>query len=154
MYRHLQIFADISKAAKGDESRGCPFREGRQKVDKKKTKVPEKNQNESQERRCKFCSKHHPFTKKNCPAWGTSCKNCGKPNQFAVCCQESKKKVLSVDYTSEDEEYEYVAEIKVKEQVNALAPSRHPKKSFCHSTGQWKPGNVSIRQWINSKHND
>ena len=40
-------------------------------------------------------------------------------NHFAVCCQESKKKVLSVDYTSEDEEYEYVAEIEVKEQVNA-----------------------------------
>ena len=47
-------------------------------VDKKKTKVPEKNQNESQERKCKFCSRYHPFTKKNCPAWGTSCKNCGK----------------------------------------------------------------------------
>ena len=27
--------------------------------------------------------------------------------------------MLSVDYTSEDEEYEYVVEIEVKEQVNA-----------------------------------
>ena len=45
-------------------------------------------------------------------------------------CQESKKKVLSVDYTSEDEEYEYVAEIEVKEQVNALAAVPHPNKVF------------------------
>lgn len=102
----------------------------RKTVDKKKTKVPVKNQNESQERKCKFCSRHHPFTKKNCPAWGTSCKNCGKPNHFAVCCQESKKKVLSVDYTSTDEEYEYVAEIEVKEMVNALTSSRSPNKVF------------------------
>jgi len=101
----------------------------RKTVDKKK-KVQEKNQHESQERKCKFCSRHHPFTKKNCPAWGTSCKNCGKPNLFAVCCLESKKKVLSVDYTSEDKECEYVAEIEVKEQVNALASSRHPNKVF------------------------
>ena len=45
-------------------------------------------------------------------------------------CQEYKKKVLSVDYTSGDEEYEYVAEIEEKEQVNALASSRHPSKVF------------------------
>ena len=38
---------------------------------------------------------------------------------FCVVCQESKKKVLSVGYTSEHEKYEYVAEIKVKEQVTA-----------------------------------
>ena len=47
-----------------------------------------------------------------------------------VCCQESKKKVLSVDYKSEDEEYEYVAEIEVKEQVNALAFNHHPSWSM------------------------
>ena len=47
-----------------------------------------------------------------------------------MCCQESKKKVLSVDYTSEDEEYEYVAEIEVKEQVNAFVSSPHPNKVF------------------------
>ena len=35
-----------------------------------------------------------------------------------------------MDYTSKDEEYEYVAEIEVKEQVNALASSRHPNKVF------------------------
>ena len=66
--------------------------------DKKKPKGPEKSQNESLERKCKFCSRYHPFNKKNCPAWGTSCKNCGKLNHFAVCWKESKKKVLSVDY--------------------------------------------------------
>ena len=38
--------------------------------------------------------------------------------------------MLSVDYTSEDEEYEYVAEIEVKEQVNALASHGHRNKVF------------------------
>ena len=33
-----------------------------------------------------------------------------------------------MDYKSEDEEYEYVADVEVKEQVNALASSRHPIK--------------------------
>ena len=35
-----------------------------------------------------------------------------------------------MDYTLEDEEYEYVAEIEVKEQVHGLASSCHPKKVF------------------------
>lgn len=38
--------------------------------------------------------------------------------------------MLSVNYTSEDEEYEYVAEIEVKEQFNALASNRSPNKVF------------------------
>ncbi|XP_022777842.1 uncharacterized protein LOC111319309 [Stylophora pistillata] len=99
-------------------------------VDKRNAKVPEKSQNEPHERKCKFCSRYHPFTKKNFPAWGTSCKNCGELNHFAVCRQESWKKVLSVNYTSENKEYEYVAEIEVKQQVDALASNRSPNKVF------------------------
>ena len=38
--------------------------------------------------------------------------------------------MLTVDYTSEDQEYEYVAEIEAKEKVNALVSSRHPNKVF------------------------
>lgn len=42
-------------------------------VDKKKTRVPEKNPDESREPKCKFCSRHQPFSKKNYPAWRTFC---------------------------------------------------------------------------------
>lgn len=85
---------------------------------------------ESRESRmtCKFCARQHPFAKKNCPAWGNTCKKCGLPNHFAVCCRESKKKVLFMDFDSDDDEY--VAEIDVKEQVNALAPRNHASKIF------------------------
>ena len=38
--------------------------------------------------------------------------------------------MLSVECKSGDEEYEYVAEIEVKEQVHALASSGHPNKVF------------------------
>ena len=103
----------------------------------KKTRVPEK-----------FCARQHPFAKKKCPAWGTSCKNCSKPNHFAVYCQESKKKVLSVECESEDEENEYVAEIEVKEQVHASASSGH--QPIC----QWTGGQVPAGQWINGKHHE
>ena len=48
-----------------------------------------------------------------------------------MCCQEPKEKgAVSVVYTSEDNEFEYVTEIEVKEQVNALASGRHPNKVF------------------------
>ena len=77
---------------------------------------------------CKFCARQHPFAKKNCPAWGTTYKKCGLPNHFEVCCRESKKKVLSMDFEFDDDEY--VAEIDVKEQVNALASSNHASKIF------------------------
>ena len=92
-------------------------------------------------------ARKHPFAKKKCPAWGTSCKNCRKPNHFAVCCQASKKKVLSVECES-DEEYEYVAEIKVKEKVHALESSGH--HPICHWTG----GQVPAGQWIDGKHHE
>ena len=124
MYRHLQTSAKQLKEMNQEDVHFV--KEDRKKaVDKKKTNVSEKSQNESPECKCKFCSRYHPFTKKNCPAWGSSCKNCGKPNHFAVCCQKSKKKVLSVDYTSEDVEYEYVAEIEVP-----LYWSMETRKSF------------------------
>ena len=99
--------------------------EKEKQLNRKRKRVSEKPSNETRERKCKFCARQHTFAKKNCPAWRTSCKNCGKLNNFAACCQESRKKGLSVDCESEDKECEYVAEIEVKEQVNALASSEH-----------------------------
>ena len=52
-----------------------------------------------------LCAKQHPLNNKELSCVGNSYKNCGKPNQFAVCCQESKKKVLSMECESEEEEY-------------------------------------------------
>ena len=133
MHRPLQIFIDISKAAEGHESRRCPFRKGRPEKtgDKRRQRFQRRAKNVHKNvsanfvadiilslRRAALHGEHAP------------CKNCGKLNHFEVCCQESKKKVLSVDYLSEAEEYEYVAEIEVKEQVNALASSPHPNKVF------------------------
>ena len=56
------------------------------------------------------------------------CKNCGKPNHFAVCCQESKKKVLSKKCEPEDEEY--VAVIKVEKQLNTVASAGNRNQVF------------------------
>ena len=97
---------------------------------KNKTSPPANNPIETKGQRmvCKFCARQHFFAKKNCPAWGNSCKNCGKPNHFPVCCPESKKNVLSMECESEDEEY--VAVIEVEEQLNAVAATGGRNQAF------------------------
>ena len=36
--------------------------------------------------RCKYCDRHHPKQKEQCPAWGKTCNKCGKQNHFANVC--------------------------------------------------------------------
>ena len=63
--------------------------------------------------------------------------------------------MLSVECESEDEEYKYVAEIEVKEQVHPLASSGHPNKVFATlAICQWKGGEVPAGQWIEGKHHE
>ncbi|KAJ8049054.1 hypothetical protein HOLleu_01612 [Holothuria leucospilota] len=40
---------------------------------------------------CKFCGSSHPKRKEDCPAWGKTCKNCGKKNHFAAQCKSAPK---------------------------------------------------------------
>ena len=106
-------------------------------VGRKKTSPPAKPISESsgQQMVSKFCARQHPFAKKNCPAWGNSCKNC---SHFAVCCQESKKKVLSMDWESEDEEH--VAVIAIEEQLNSLALGGNPNQPHPYSSMEKRRG--------------
>ena len=73
-------------------------------------------------------AKQQLFAKKNSLAWVNSCKNCSKPNHCAVCGQESKRKVLSMECESEYEEY--VAVVAVEEQLNAVASASNSYQVF------------------------
>ncbi len=45
---------------------------------------------------CRYCSKKHELVKTQCPAYGKSCKTCGKQNHFSQMCRQgasSDKKV-------------------------------------------------------------
>ena len=74
----------------------------------KSQRVSEKsNQRDTQQRR-KYSGKNQRHaSKENCPAFGKSCKNCGKNNHFAAVCKQKKKPpgsckvgALEVDYDS------------------------------------------------------
>lgn len=59
---------------------------------------------------CKFCGRTHDRNKRKCPAYGNTCKKCGKENHFAVKCRASteqrKKKQIHSVAQCESDEYE------------------------------------------------
>lgn len=60
---------------------------------------------------CKFCGKTHERNKLKCPAYGKSCKKCGKENHFAVKCRSTLEKIKTTrkvhHVTDQDSEEEY-----------------------------------------------
>lgn len=64
---------------------------------------------------CKFCGMTHERSKAKCPAYGKSCKKCGKENHFAVKCKSKLEKEKKYDkrtrkvhqMTDQDSEEEY-----------------------------------------------
>lgn len=54
-----------------------------------KTYSQGKNQSSSK-KSCIYCGNFHVWKKASCPAYGKTCQSCGRPNHFAVVCQQSK----------------------------------------------------------------
>ena len=56
--------------------------------------------------RCGYCGKEHASGKKNCPAFGKSCNNCGLKNHFERMCRHQKrqKKVAYAEMEESDDE--------------------------------------------------
>ena len=54
--------------------------------------------------KCRYCAKEHVFGKKNCPAFGKSCNNCGLKNHFERMCR--RRKMKKVAYTEVEENYD------------------------------------------------
>lgn len=56
---------------------------------------------------CKFCGKIHEKNKKKCPAYGKTCKHCGKNNHFAAMCRTKQYRGKSVHTVTESDEEGY-----------------------------------------------
>lgn len=54
--------------------------------------------------KCKFCGKHHEWSKLKCPAFGATCKKCNGRNHFAIRCFQKQKDVHGVAETNQEEE--------------------------------------------------
>jgi 2,3-bisphosphoglycerate-independent phosphoglycerate mutase len=45
--------------------------------------------------KCKFCGKHHPFTKGNCSAFNHVCSECKKKGHHEICCYKKNIKIIN-----------------------------------------------------------
>ena len=72
--RAMSHSSDVAKIKRrGDSGRGQRYRK----------------ESHEQDIKCKYCDRHHPQQKEHCPAWGKTCRKCGKQNHFASVCISS-----------------------------------------------------------------
>ena len=65
-----------------------------------------------QERECIYCGGQHVYDKNKCPAFGKTCRKCGKLNHFqSVCLQKQSVHYVQEDSASEDESVYYVESV-------------------------------------------
>ena len=65
-----------------------------------------------QERECTYCGGQHVYDKNKCPAFGKTCRKCGKRNHFqTVCLQKQSVHYVQEDSASEGESVYYVESV-------------------------------------------
>ena len=90
----LEKTIDICRAAENATLQGKMFRaETVNRVAAPKTKESAKPVNMRQIR-CKYCGRQHPKQRQQCPAFGQSCRQCGKMNHFALLSNAQTRKQL------------------------------------------------------------
>ncbi|CAG2198015.1 unnamed protein product [Mytilus edulis] len=87
---------------------------------KQSTYVKHDKQQYRNNNNCKYCGRKHEHSRSSCPAYGQTCRKCGKTNHFESVCQSGKIKTrkphqvrtLSDDHASEDYDSDEFFEIK------------------------------------------
>ena len=101
-------------------------RQPRSKSRAQQTGNKEKETVKREEAKCKFCGRHHPFQKEQCPAFGKKCNLCGKMNYFSKVCQSKSSigacKCLDEDDSDNDAEDVYA--------LNRGVDDEFPKKLY------------------------
>ena len=95
---------------------------------------PQQHKKPEPNMKCLFCGNNHIKDRRQCPAWGQTCRKCGKENHFAKVCQgrtrsQGRQEVNVVD--NEDDEYEsdeYIAYISVKEHIGQVGEKQFESK--------------------------
>ena len=81
-----------------------------------------------EKRECIYCGGHHQFNKNKCPAFGKTCRKCGKPNHFSsVCFQKESLNYAQGESASEDESVyciEFVGALDHQQRKRFFAPLR------------------------------
>ena len=74
---------------------------------------PNKRNTSGRKISCKYCGGIHEHKKEKCPAYGKSCKQCGKQNHFAKVCQQVKGRVHQIadESSSSESEYELISSV-------------------------------------------
>ena len=92
---------------------------------------------------CKYCGEKHQAARTKCPAYGKTCRQCGKANHFHTVCLRGKGKAgtkhISVVQESQSEETESEDELFAVEQVGTVNHNRKGQffvpLSFDHELG-------------------
>ena len=76
---------------------------------------------------CKYCGGMHEHKKEKCPAYGKSCKKCGKQNHFAKVCQQTKGRVHQIadECSSSESEYELISSVAQETSINRCEVTTH-----------------------------
>ena len=78
---------------------------------------------------CKFCGKKHALKKELCPAYGQTCKSCGRKNHFASVCK-GRKQVHTVEEDDGGDTEELMSTV----HVNAVDKLIFAKMNICGKT--------------------
>lgn len=88
--------------------------------DRKPTGKPQK---------CRFCGQSHKPGRKQCPAWGKFCSDCGIKNHFAEVCQQKTRNVgnaqtHAIDDEDADSDSDYMGCVTVEQAINEVTGSQ------------------------------
>lgn len=132
---------DLCKAAEQSavQTRQMKEQEGVFAVKRQESK-PQQKSTAGTVQNCGYCGRSH--AKRRCPAYGTTCKECGRKNHFASVCR--RKKTSTVNRTKltdeeEDTEEEYLLTVTLSEEVNAIQGTELPKSVFATMTVEGQP---------------
>lgn len=98
-----------------------------------KPRLQQQHKRQEPKLRCFFCGNTHIKNRRQCPAWGQTCRKCGKENHFAKVCQgqtreQRRQEVNAVDDDDEYESDEYIAYVSVKEHIGQVGEKEFDSK--------------------------
>ena len=95
---------DICRAAEATEAQMKMMNEesGVNAVSKQEPQQAEEHKQQERTFKCRFCGQQHPPRKEKCPAFGQTCRRCGKENHFASVCQSRPVRCIKEEIQEEN----------------------------------------------------
>ncbi|XP_011664712.2 uncharacterized protein K02A2.6-like [Strongylocentrotus purpuratus] len=118
---HLKAFSEAgsSRSAAHIHKIRPSFKKGKQSGGPKRDNS-KRSTGKAAKSQCKYCGREHPRDKNKCPAYGQTCKACGKQNHFANVCMLSKRMHQVNDPADSDSSTEYIDNVTIT--INTVKP--------------------------------